>query len=64
MTPDRAAIDAVTTALRDRMPAGGWDLDSLAAVAVTTLQGLGWRPPQTRRPIPHEVIHNPRIGIS
>lgn len=48
MTLDRAAIDAVTNALRDGMPAEGWDLDGIAAVAVTTLQGLGWTPPRRR----------------
>jgi len=45
MTPDRAAIDAVTTDLRNRMPTGGWDLEEIAILAVTTLQGLGWKRP-------------------
>lgn len=42
MTPDRAAIAALQQALDDRP---GLDHEQTAVLAVTVLQGLGWRPP-------------------
>lgn len=46
MTPDRAAIDAVTRRLRELAKTGcPCDPETVAAVAVTTLQGLGWKAP-------------------
>lgn len=46
MTPDRAAIDAVTRRLRELAKTGcPCDPETVASVAVTTLQGLGWKAP-------------------
>ena len=46
MTPDTAAIAAVTQRLREQAKTGApCDLEACASLAVTTLQGLGWQPP-------------------
>ena len=46
MTPDTAAIAAVTKRLHEAAKTGApCDLEACASLAVTTLQGLGWQPP-------------------